>query len=61
VFAALAGFRPQYKVNGTATEYVRTGDEGAKFRFRFCSVCGTNLFHTQEGYEDSLVLVVTCH
>ncbi|AWI57578.1 GFA family protein [Sinorhizobium fredii] len=55
VFAALAGFAAPYKVFGTATEYVRVGDKGAKFRFRFCPVCGTNLFHTEEGREDSSV------
>ena len=57
VFAALASFRPPYKVTGEATEYVRTGDQGAKFRFRFCPVCGASLFHTEEGYEDRSVSV----
>jgi hypothetical protein len=57
VFAALAGFAAPYKVAGRATEYVRTGDQGAKFRFRFCPVCGTNLFHTEEGFEGSGVSV----
>ena len=57
VFAALAGFLAPFKVTGTATEYVRTGDQGAKFRFRFCPVCGTNLFHTEEGYETKWVAV----
>ena len=51
VFAALAGFAAPYTVSGTATEYVRTGDHGAKFRFRFCPVCGTTVFHTEEGRE----------
>lgn len=51
VFAALAGFGPAYRVNGEATVYVRTGDQGARFAFRFCPVCGTNLFHTEEGQE----------
>lgn len=51
VFAALAGFAPPYEVEGTATEYVRAGDQGARFRFRFCPVCGTSLFHTEEGHE----------
>ena len=51
VFAALASFAAPYKVSGKATEYVRTGDQGAKFRFRFCPVCGTTVFHTEEGYE----------
>ncbi|TIM29220.1 MAG: GFA family protein [Mesorhizobium sp.] len=57
VFAALAGFAVPYKVSGTATEYVRVGDQGARFRFRFCPVCGTNLFHTEEGHEQSHVAV----
>jgi hypothetical protein len=30
-----------FKVFGTATEYVRAGDQGARFIFRFCPVCGT--------------------
>jgi hypothetical protein len=51
VFAALASFAAPYKVVGEASEYVRVGDAGAAFRFRFCPVCGTNLFHTEEGYE----------
>jgi hypothetical protein len=49
VFAALASFAAPYTVTGTATEYIRTGDQGARFIFRFCPVCGTNLFHTEEG------------
>lgn len=57
VFAALAGFAPPYTVTGRATEYVRTGDQGARFRFRFCPVCGTNVFHTEEGYEKRSVSV----
>ena len=57
VFAALAGFAPPYRVEGRATEHVRTGDHGARFRFRFCPVCGTNLFHTEEGFEHRSVSV----
>jgi hypothetical protein len=49
VFAALASFAAPFKVYGKATEYVRAGDQGARFIFRFCPVCGTNLFHTEEG------------
>ncbi len=55
VFAALAAFAAPYKVSGTATEYVREGDQGARFRFRFCPVCGTTVFHTEEGYEHASV------
>jgi hypothetical protein len=57
LFAALASFGAPYKVLGTATEYVRVGDQGARFRFRFCPVCGTTVFHTEEGYEQSSVAV----
>lgn len=57
LFAALAGFASPYQVTGTATEFVRTGDQGAKFRFRFCPVCGSTVFHTEEGYESEWVAV----
>jgi hypothetical protein len=57
VFAALASFTPPYEVHGAATEYVRVGDQGAAFRFRFCPVCGTTVFHTEEGFEDRSVSV----
>jgi hypothetical protein len=57
VFAALASFAPPYRVSGRASEYVRTGDAGARFRFRFCPACGSNLFHTEEGYDDRSVSV----
>jgi len=57
VFAALAGFRGEWSMSGQATEYVRTGDQGAKFRFRFCPVCGSNVFHTEEGFEDRSVSI----
>ncbi|RDI99907.1 GFA family protein [Dyella solisilvae] len=56
VFAALASFSAPYAVVGTATEFVRTGDHGSQFRFRFCPVCGSTVFHTEEG-EDSRVSV----
>ena len=57
VFAALAAFAAPYKVTGTATEFVRTGDHGSQFRFRFCPICGSTVFHTEEGREDSSVSV----
>jgi hypothetical protein len=58
VFAALASFREPFAVFGVASEYVRTGDQGAQFRFRFCPVCGTNLFHTEEGVSGSVGVAV---
>lgn len=58
VFAALASFAAPFHVTGTATEYVRTGDQGSRFRFRFCPVCGTTVFHTEEGNEESVSVAV---
>lgn len=58
VFAALAAFAAPYAVSGKATEFVRTGDQGAKFRFRFCPVCGSNVFHTEEGNEQCVMVAV---
>lgn len=58
VFAAVAGFAGPWRVTGTATEYVRAGEQGARFRFRFCPVCGTHLFHTEEGVEDGVRVAV---
>jgi hypothetical protein len=57
VFAALASFAAPYEVSGAASEHVRVGDQGARFTFRFCPVCGTTLFHTEEGQERSSVAV----
>lgn len=58
VFAALASFAAPFEMRGTATEYMRTGDQGARFTFRFCPVCGTNLFHTEEGEAGSVGVAV---
>jgi hypothetical protein len=57
VFATLAAFAAPYTVTGTATEYVRTGDQGSRARFRFCPVCGSTVFHTEEGQEHAYVAV----
>ena len=58
VFAALASFSTPFRVTGAATEYVRVGDQGARFAFRFCPVCGTTVFHTEEGNENSVSVAV---
>ena len=58
VFAALASFSTPFTVSGTATEYVRVGDQGARFVFRFCPVCGTSVFHTEEGNDASVSVAV---
>ena len=58
VFAALARFRAPFEVSGTATEFTRVGDQGTRFTFRFCPLCGTNLFHTEQGVEGSVSVAV---
>jgi hypothetical protein len=58
VFAALANFSTPFKVSGTATEYARVGDQGAKFIFSFCPVCGTTLFHIEDGDNESVSVAV---
>jgi len=58
VFAALASFSPPFKVIGKATEYLRVGDQGAQFLFRFCPVCGTSVFHTEVGHDKSVSVAV---
>jgi hypothetical protein len=58
VFAALARFVAPFRVLGAATEYARVGDQGARFIFRFCPVCGTTVFHTEEGVADSVSVAV---
>jgi hypothetical protein len=58
VFAALASFSAPFKVIGKATEYLRVGDQGAQFLFRFCPVCGTSVFHTEVGYDKSVSVAV---
>ena len=57
-FALLATFAAPYMVSGAVAEYMRIGDQGAMFRFRFCPVCGTNLFHTEEGRSGSVSVAV---
>jgi|SRR5579863_3861376 len=58
VFAALARFQAPFKVSGTATEHLRVGDQGARFIFRFCPTCGTNVFHTEVGDSESVSVAV---
>ena len=58
VFAALASFSAPFKVIGKATEYLRVGDQGAQFLFRFCPVCGTSVFHTEVGHDKSVSVAV---
>jgi hypothetical protein len=58
VFATLAGFSVPYRVTGQATDFLRRGAQGAQFRFRFCPVCGTTLYHTEEGVPGHVSVAV---
>ena len=59
VFAEQARFASAgFKVTGRCGEYVRVGDEGSKFRFRFCPVCGATVYYTREGGEDLIAVPV---
>jgi hypothetical protein len=54
----LASFAAPFRVVGNATEFVRHGDAGAAFRFRFCPTCGSTVFHTEEGEHGSVSVAV---
>jgi hypothetical protein len=59
VFGAQARFGSSgFKVTGAKTEYVRVGDEGTKFTFRFCPTCGATVYYTAEGHEDVIAVPV---
>lgn len=58
MFAALASFRAPFEVSGTAAEYARVGERGARFVFRFCPICATTLFHTEDGDAESVSVAV---
>ena len=42
---------------GVTAGSLALNDGGARFTFRFCPVCGTTLFHTEEGREARSVAV----
>lgn len=60
VFAALAAFSTPYSVHGRVSEYIRTGDQGARFRFRFCPDCGSSVFHTEDGEDATVSVAIGC-
>jgi hypothetical protein len=54
VFASLATFARPFEVYGSATEYVRVGDQGTRFVFRFCPVCGSTVYKTEDGDDQTV-------
>ena len=59
VFGEQARFpRDHVTVSGTATEYVRVGDEGGRARFHFCPTCGAIVYYETEGLDGFLTIPV---
>ena len=59
VFSAQAGFpRESVAIKGNGTEFVRVGDEGARFRFTFCPECGSTVFYVEEGDEQEIAIPI---
>lgn len=59
VFSAQAGFpRESVVIKGSGTEFVRVGDEGARFKFTFCPECGSTVFYVEEGDERHIAIPV---
>lgn len=58
-FAEQARFRREdVTTAGTATEYVRVGDEGTRARFHFCPQCGATVYYEMEALPDFLAIPV---
>jgi len=45
-------------IRGDGTEFVRVGDEGARFTFTFCPKCGSTVFYVEEGEEQYIAIPV---
>ena len=55
VFGAQARFVvSSVTVAGASKAFVRVGDEGTRTTFRFCPECGSAVYYTTEGLEDSV-------
>ena len=59
VFSAQALFpRESVSIKGNGTEFVRVGDEGARFKFTFCPEYGSTVFYVEEGDEQQIAIPV---
>lgn len=58
-FAAQARWaKENVRSEGTAQEWVRTGDEGGKATFRFCPTCGSTVFYTLDAMPDLVAVAI---
>lgn len=46
------------RIEGTATEFVRIGDEGSACTFRFCPTCGATVYYTNQGMDGIIAVPV---
>ena len=46
------------KVDGVATSWVRTGDDGMKITFRFCPTCGATVYYDIDGMPGVIAVPV---
>lgn len=59
VFGAQARFPASaVTISGNSKQFVRIGDEGGRATFHFCPDCGSTVFYTAEGCEDSIAIPV---
>jgi hypothetical protein len=59
VFSTQASFpRESVTVKGNGTDFVRVGDEGARFTFTFCPRCGSTVYYVEEGEEQEIAIPV---
>ena len=58
-FAAQARWAQEnVRTEGTPREWVRTGDEGGKATFRFCTTCGSTLWYTLDGMPGIVAVAI---
>jgi hypothetical protein len=50
--------KDQVEVCGRYAEYIRVSDDGEQRTFRFCPQCGSTVFWTTEGWEDSIAVAI---
>ncbi|MHB8495965.1 MAG: GFA family protein [Casimicrobiaceae bacterium] len=59
VFGAQARFPLQsVAITGRSTAFMRLGDSGKTLAFHFCPDCGSTVYYTIEGHDDSLAIPV---
>lgn len=46
----------EFEYSGPLTEYEKVADSGNRIKRRFCTTCGSAIFHTREGLPDMIVL-----